>query len=53
MIYKLYRHSGTEGQASESMISGKLFNEFDEDFLTTLGDKDTVAYQQSYVRFSK
>jgi len=53
MIYKLYRHSGTEGQASESMISGKLFNEFDEDFLITLGDKDTVAYQQSYVRFSK
>ncbi|MGV3762686.1 hypothetical protein [Parapedobacter sp.] len=53
MIYKLYRQSGTEGQSSESMISGKLFNEFDEDFLETLGDKDTLAYQQSYVRFSK
>ncbi|WP_353126766.1 hypothetical protein [Parapedobacter pyrenivorans] len=52
MIYKLSRRIGDAGQASINVVSGKLFNEFNEDFLTTLGDKDTVAYQQSYVRYS-
>ncbi len=53
MIYKLRRRTGAAGQASESMISGKLFNEYNEDFLTTLGDQYTVAYQQNYVWYRK
>lgn len=53
MIYKLSRRSGNSGQASIRVASGKLFNEFNKDFLATLGDRDTIAYQQSYVRYSK
>lgn len=53
IIYKLSRRTGATGQASISVSSGKLFNEFNNDFLTTLADYDTVAYQQNYVRYSK
>lgn len=53
MIYKFSRRTGDSGQASIHVESGKLFNEFNEDFLATLGDRDTIAYQQSFVRYRK
>lgn len=53
MMYKLSRRTGDSRQAGNRVASGKLFNEFNEDFLATLGDRDTIAYQQSYVRYSE
>ncbi|WP_028297681.1 hypothetical protein [Olivibacter sitiensis] len=55
LIYHLKRLSvDLEGHSQSIDASiNKLFNEFNPNFIQRLGNNDTIAIQQSYVRFQK
>ena len=51
LLFKLKRQSSVEESKSMRMNLGNRFDEFDEDFISTLANEDTLAIQQHYVLF--
>ncbi len=52
-VYLLSRWRGQGAAAASHYQHSGVFSPFSEDFLETLGARDTVAYQENVARFSK
>ncbi len=52
-VYKLSRWVGQGDAGASSYINSGVFSPFNEDFLETLRPRDTIAFQEGSLRFTK